>query len=64
MQLIFALIGGFFQWLFQFRKKRRTFNEIVWGHKYDVDLFNYKIESVYFGFIICVIVLIIVASID
>ena len=62
MNLIFAIIGGFFRWLFQFRKERRTFKEIVWGDKYKIDLFNYKIEDVYLGFIICIVLLLVVAA--
>ena len=60
MHLVLAIIGGFFRWLFQFKKKRKTFNEIVWGQKHDVDLFDYKDEYVYLGFIICIIVLVII----
>ena len=63
MQLILAIIGGFFVWLFQLskkRKKRKTYNEIVWGQKHDVNLFNFNFFLVYLGFIICIVILIIV----
>jgi len=55
MRLIFALIGGFFLWVFQFRKKRKTFKEIVWGHKYDIDIPNHKDELMYLGIVIVII---------
>jgi len=65
MQLLLAIIGGFFRWLFQFRNnrnKRKTFKEVVWGNKHKIELFSYKIEDVYLGFIICVVILMIVAA--
>ena len=58
MRLVFAMIGAFFEWLFQLkRKKRKNYKEVLWGHKHDVHWADYRTESIYWGMVVCVAII-------
>lgn len=56
MNFFFAILGAFVKWLFQpwkEKKERKTYKEILWGHKHDIDYGDYVFGPVLLGFAVC-----------